>query len=116
LAGQGATDYSKIIGDWDIEIDAGEEFYYLTMTISATDGSLAGVISEDSGYFSDVEMEEIEFDGKILSFVFTAPTPPDGTDKAIRVEFEVSNDDMTGFLSIEDLDMTVPVTATRTVE
>ena len=78
LEGQDQVDLGKILGDWNMEVDAGGEFYYLTFTIEKTGGELSGTISESSGFFSEIPLENIEFDGTNLSFEMTIPTPPDG--------------------------------------
>lgn len=110
---QETPDYGKILGDWEVEIDAEGEYYYLSMSIEKTNGELKGTISESTGFFVDVPLEEIQYDGKALNFEFTAPTPPDGMERVLSGEFEVGDDKLEGFINIPDLGMTVTATATR---
>ena len=111
--GQEKVDYAKIVGSWDIEVDAGGEYYYLTLVLKEADGELSGTISESSGFFTDVGLTKIEYDGSNLSFDFIAPTPPDGAERIIQTEFEVGKDEMEGSMTISDLGMTVGCVATR---
>ncbi|MFQ6037535.1 MAG: hypothetical protein ACE5LV_02850, partial [Candidatus Aminicenantales bacterium] len=53
------TETALIAGEWDMEVSAGDEVYYLTFTIEETEEGLKGSISESSGYFSDVPLENI---------------------------------------------------------
>jgi len=115
LKSQEAVDYEKILGKWDIEIDAEGEYYYLTLNLEKTNGELQGTISESSGFFMDVPLSEIEFDGTTLSFEFTAPTPPDGAERVLRAEFKVSDDMLEGTITIDDLGMTLVATGKREV-
>lgn len=113
LISQETPDYGKVLGSWDIEVEADGEYYYLSMKIEKTEDKLKGTISESSGTFTDVELEEIKFDGKNLTFGFTAPTPPDGYERLIKAEFEVGDNKLEGFLTIEDLGISASATATR---
>ena len=113
LFGQEKLSHEKLVGEWDVEVDAGGEYYYLTMTIEKTNGGLKGTISEESGYFQNAALSDIEFDGAVLKFGFTAPTPPDGYERLVKAEFKVGENRLEGYMTAEDLDLTVSATATR---
>lgn len=111
--GQDQPDVQRILGEWDVEVDAGEEFYYLTLVLEKAEGELRGAISEDAGYFSDIPLENIVYDGETLMFEFMAPTPPDGFERVISCEFFVNEDKMQGTMTVSELGVSVVCTATR---
>ena len=114
--GQETTDLEKILGDWELEVDAGGgEYYYLYLHFEDSDSILTGEISESQGFFTDVPLENIQFDGHALSFEFTVPTPPDGLERLVVAEFTVSEDKMDGFLSLPDIGVSAPAVATREI-
>ena len=113
LNGQEQVDYANILGDWEMEVDAGGEYYYLLFTIEKADGELAGTISESSGFFTDVSLKNIEFDGENLSFEMTVPTPPDGYENLVKAELEWVEGKLEGMLSVESLGISASATATK---
>lgn len=114
MTGQETPDLAKILGDWELEVDAGGgEYYYLFLNLEETDSLLTGAISESQGFFSDAPLSDIQYDGHLLSFEFTVPTPPDGVERLIVAEFTVGEDKMEGFLSLPDLGVFAPTTAKR---
>ena len=106
-------DYGKIVGTWKIDVDADGEYYYLTLQLKNVEGNLEGTISESTGFFSDVPVSEIVFDGENLSFEFNAPTPPDGVERQVLAEFKVGVDTMNGVVNVPDLEVSAAATATR---
>lgn len=116
LISQETPDYEKVLGNWDMEVDADGEYYYLSLNIEKDESGLKGTISESVGFFTDSPLSNIQFDGDILSFEFTAPTPPDGLERIVKVEFKVGEDEMEGYVSLEDLGLSVPATATREIK
>lgn len=113
MKGQEAVDYAKILGNWEIEVDAEGEYYYLTLILKMSDGELEGAISESTGYFSDAPLSNIEFDGANLKFEFTAPTPPDGYERVVRTEFEVGDNTLEGTMNVDDLGVIALATGKR---
>lgn len=107
------ADLSKVVGEWDIELDAEGEYYYLSMSIKEEEGKLVGTISEASGFFIDVPMTDIVYDGENFNFQFTAPTPPDGMDRIVKGEFKVGTDQMEGLIIVDDLGISAPAIAER---
>lgn len=103
----------KVVGEWNVEIDAGGEYYYLNMTIEKANEGLKGTISEESGYFQNLALSNINFDGTILKFEFTAPTPPDDYERVVKAEFKVGENRLEGSMTAEDLGLTVSASATR---
>ena len=107
------ADFSKVLGDWEIELDAEGEYYYLSMTVKEEGGKLTGTISEASGFFVDVPLTDIVYDGENFNFQFTAPTPPDGMERIIKGEYKVQTDKMEGLIIVDDLGLSAPSTAER---
>jgi hypothetical protein len=116
LLSQQAPDYGKITGEWQIEISADGEYYYLSMKIEKAETGLKGTISESTGGFTDVPLANIKFDGQTLSFEFTSATPPDGNERLVKVEFKVGDNKLEGTLTVEDLGISGSATATRKVK
>jgi len=110
---QAAPDYGKILGKWKIEINADGEYYYLTLNLRSLNGTLEGTISESMGYFTDVPVSEVVFDGENLKFEFTSPTPPDGVERLVSAEFKVGVDVMDGVVNVVELGVSATATATR---
>jgi hypothetical protein len=115
LSGQGSWDYDKILGDWEMEVDAGGEFFYLSFSIENTDSGLKGSISESSGFFSDVALVNIEFDGSQLAFEMNIPTPPDGYENLVKADFELVEERLEGTLSVESLGISAAATAIKKI-
>jgi hypothetical protein len=113
LGSQEQVEYEKILGDWDMEVDAGGQYYYLYFTIEKTDGELTGTIGESSGFFSDVPLKNIEFDGSGLLFEMTIPTPPDGYESLVKAEFELVEERLEGQLTVESLGVSASAVATK---
>jgi len=113
MKSQEAVDYGKILGNWEIEVDADGEYYYLTLILKMSDGELEGAISESTGYFSDVPLSNIEYDSTSLRFEFTAPTPPDGYERLVRTEFEVGDNTLEGTMNLDDLGVSALATGKR---
>jgi hypothetical protein len=113
LNGQDTVDYGKILGYWEMEVDVGGEFYYLSFSIEKTDEGFKGSISESSGFFSDVPLENIEFDGTHLSFETNIPTPPDGYENIVKAELKLVEGKLEGTLSVEALGISASATATK---
>jgi hypothetical protein len=110
---QQKADLSKIVGDWDLEGDANGDYIYLSLKFMEKEGKLSGTISEASGYFIDVELKNFKYDGKTLNFEFMTATPPDDMERNIRVEFNVLEDKLEGYMFADDLGMTIPVLASK---
>ena len=113
IIGQETPDYEKILGDWDMEVDADGEYYYLTLNFEKDEEGLKGTISEATGFFTDTPLSKIQFDSEVLSFEFTAPTPPDGLERVVKVELKVGDNEMEGYLTLEDLGVSAYAHATR---
>jgi hypothetical protein len=113
---QAAPDYGKILGTWDVEVNANGEYYYLTMNIEKSEEGLKGKVSESTGAFSDVPLKEIQYDGQTLKFQFTSPTPPDGLERLVKADFKVGDNKLEGTVAVEDMGLSVPATATKKVK
>ncbi len=116
ISGQERVDYDKILGAWEMEVDSGGEFFYLSFSIEKTEEGLKGSISESSGFFSDIPLENIEFNGTNLSFEMNIPTPPDGYENLVKADFEFIEGKLEGTLSVESLGASASATATKKAE
>lgn len=102
-----------ITGHWDVEIDAGGEYYYLTMNIKKADTGLQITVSESNGMFTDVPASDVKYEGENLSFNIFVPTPPDGVERRVDFSLAVSESTMSGTLNIPDLQMMAAVACSR---
>jgi len=105
--------YDKIAGTWSLEVSAGSEYYYLTLELTAEEGKLGGKLSEQNGMFKDAPLLEPAFDGQTLKYSVKIPTPPDGVERLVKSEMKLVDNKLEGTLTIQDLEMTVPVTGTK---
>lgn len=104
----------KILGDWNLEIVADSQAYYVNITLQLAEGVLTGTASEPSGTFTDVPLSDIAFDGATLKFGFKSPTPPDGLERAISVELKIVDDkSMEGTIIVPELDVAATVKAAK---
>ncbi|MCJ7611577.1 MAG: hypothetical protein MUP19_04875 [Candidatus Aminicenantes bacterium] len=115
LQGQQPVSKEKVIGTWDIEILTEGQSYYLTMVLSENEGRFEGKISEQNGFFTDVPLTALDYDGQILTFEFNSPTPPDGMQRQILCEFNWAGENLEGTVTVPDLAMTVPAKAVKKV-
>lgn len=106
---------SKLIGDWQMVIEAEGQYFYLLISFKETEGRLEGTISEVNGFFSNVPLTNLKLEGEKLSFDFNAPTPPDGLSRLITAELKLAPDyeKMEGTLYVPDLDILASATVTR---
>jgi hypothetical protein len=102
-----------ILGPWALQIDAGEEFYYLLLTLQKVEGHLAGTLSEVNGWFTDVPLTDRTWDGTTLKFKVVTVTPPDGAERPWFAEMKLIDNAWVGTISLPDLGMAAPVTGTR---
>ncbi len=105
--------YEKILGTWSLEINAGNEFYYLILELKASEGILAGTLSEQSGMFKDSPLLEATFDEQTLKYSAKVPTPPDGAERLVKFEMKLIDMKLDGAVTIQDMEMTAPVTGTK---
>ena len=110
---QTKVDYNKIVGDWSLEVNAGQEIYYLPLVLKVTEGKLGGTLSEVNGLIKDVPLTAVEFDGLLLKFEAKTPTPPDGAERPIKFELKLVGDKLEGQVIVTDLSMSVPVTGAK---
>jgi len=110
---QEKADTAKILGNWGIDVYAGDQTYSLKLAVTEENGQLAGKISESMGSFTDVAISEIFYDSVTFRFSFVGPTPPDGNSRTIKAEFKVAADTMGGTVSVPDLDFVADASASR---
>jgi hypothetical protein len=103
------TDYGPIVGTWNLEVDAGEESYFLTLELRLNEGKLEGGLSEVSGLFSNAALSNLEFDGEALKFDAAVPTPPDGAQRLIKTEARLADDKLQGTVTIPEFQLSVPL-------
>ena len=111
--GQNSVGDAEIFGEWDMEVDAGGEYFYLSFSIERSDEGMKGTISESSGFFSNVPLENIQFDGTHLSFDMNIPTPPDGYENMVRSVLQWVEGKFEGTLSVESLGISAAARATK---
>jgi hypothetical protein len=104
---------ADIFGEWDMEVDAGGEYFYLSFSIERSGEGIEGTISESSGFFSDVPLENIEFDGTKLSFEMNIPTPPDGYENKVKSILQLIEGKFEGTLSVESLGVSAAARASK---
>jgi hypothetical protein len=106
-------DYDKIVGTWSLEVNAGNEYYYLTLELTVNEGKLGGKLSEQSGMFKDVPLLETAFDGQTLKYSVQIPTPPDGAERLVKSEMKLLDNKLDGTITVQEMEMTAPVTGTK---
>ncbi len=106
-------DYAPLIGVWALEVNAGGEYYYLTLEFKLTEGKITGALSEQNGAFTNVPASNIEWDNTVLKFDFKSPTPPDGAERLIKSEFKSVGGKLEGMMTIPEMGMSVPATGTK---
>jgi hypothetical protein len=110
-----AQEQTKLIGDWQMVVEAEGQYYYLQLSFKETEGKLEGTVSEASGFFSHLPLTNIKLEADKLTFDFTAPTPPDGLARLISADLKIAPDyeKMEGILTVPDLGITASATVTR---
>ena len=103
------VNYQAIVGTWQLEVNTGEESYYLVLELKMTEGRLEGALSEANGIFTNVALSNLEFDGETLRFDVKVPTPPDGVERLIKTDAKLVEDKLQGFIAIPDFSMQVPL-------
>jgi hypothetical protein len=112
-AGQKPASADKILGAWLLEVDAGGEYYYLTMELKLKEGKLDGLLGEQNGMITNVPLTEIEWDGETLKFMAKTPTPPDGAERPLKFELKFAEGKLDGTITIVEMGMTAPVKGTK---
>ena len=107
------VDLNKVAGAWSLEVNAGGEFYYLTLDLRVKDGKLEGGLSEANGMFKDAPLASIEFDGATLKFEVKVPTPPDGAERLVKTEMKLAAGKLEGMLTIADMGLAAAVTGAK---
>ncbi|MBM3293730.1 MAG: hypothetical protein FJY82_04310 [Candidatus Aminicenantes bacterium] len=105
--------YGPLLGLWAIEVDAGGEYFYLTLEFKLVEGQCEGALSEQGGFFSQLPVADIDWDGTTLKFDFKSPTPPDGVERQVKSEFKYAEGKLAGMMTIPDLGMSVPATGAK---
>jgi len=98
-----------IVGTWALEVNAGEESYYLNLELKLTEAKLEGSLSEANGIFLNAPLTNVEFDGETLRFDVKVPTPPDGLERLIKAEAKLVEDKLQGAITVPDLSLSVPL-------
>jgi len=106
-------DNGKVVGTWNLDIFAGGMTITLNLTMEEAEGKLAGKISEPNGMFTDVALAGIEYDGEMLTYDISVPSPPDGAVKTWKTELKVGEDAVEGGISNAEAGMTASITGKR---
>jgi hypothetical protein len=111
--GAAKADRTKILGTWNLDIDAGGTLITLSLILEEAEGKLGGKISEPNGMFTDVPLSNIEYDGETLAYDISVPSPPDGGVKVWRTQLKVGADVVEGGIANADTGMSALVTGKR---
>jgi hypothetical protein len=106
-------DKAKILGEWNLEIDAGGMIINLTMVIGEAEGKLSGKVSEQNGMFTDAALSNIEYTGPELSGEISVPSPPDDTVKVWAIKLNVGEDTVEGTIANADTGMSAAIAGKR---
>jgi hypothetical protein len=107
------VDYTPLVGQWALQIDAGGEYYFLVLELKLNAGKLEGQLSEQNGLFTNAPLSNIEFDGEALKFDAKTPTPPDGAERLLKTEVKLVADKLEGMITIVEMNLSVPLTGTK---
>ncbi|MDD8026920.1 MAG: hypothetical protein PHI34_10415 [Acidobacteriota bacterium] len=105
-------DPAPLLGQWLLEVNAGE-IYFLPFELKLVEGKLTGSLSEQSGMFTNVPITAVVWDGTTLKFEAKIPTPPDGSERPVKVEFKLDKGKLVGGFTIEELGLVAPTTGTK---
>ena len=106
-------DLGKVLGTWDLEVDADGQVFYLTMVMEKVEGSLAGKVSEKNGMFADVPLTDIACDGETLKCTATVPSPPDMATRPWAIELKVGPETLEGTIANGELTISASMTGKR---
>jgi hypothetical protein len=110
---QQKSDPGPLVGSWALAVNAGGEFYYLTLDLKMKDGKLDGVLGEQNGMFKDVPLANVAFDGTTLKFDAKVPTPPDGTERLVKAELKLGGGKLEGVLTVVEMGMSAGVSGVK---
>lgn len=113
LAAQVKPDPTPLLGQWLLEVNAGGESYFLPLELKLVEDKLAGSLSEQSGMFTNVPLSAVVWDGALLKFEATIPTPPDGAERLCKSEFKLVEGKLVGTLTVEEMGLSAPTTGTK---
>jgi hypothetical protein len=107
------VNFTPILGPWALEINAGDQYYYLTLVLKMDQGKLTGTLSEQNGLFTNVPLTTAEFDGQTLKFECKIQTPPDGAERVAKSEAKLVADKLQGTIAVPDLGLTAEFAGTK---
>jgi hypothetical protein len=110
---QQKPDPGSLVGSWALEVNAGGEFYYLTLDLKVTAGKLDGVLGEQNGMFKDVPLANVAFDGTTLKFDVKIPTPPEGAERLVKSEMKLAGPKLEGVMTVVEMGMSVGVSGVK---
>jgi hypothetical protein len=113
LAAQNKPAADKLVGTWTVEVNVGDQVYYLILAFKVADGKLEGALSEQSGVFTNVPLTALGWDGTVLKFDCKIPTPPDGTERITKSEMKYQDGKLAGTITVEETSTTASMTATK---
>jgi hypothetical protein len=107
------VDYAKVLGPWSLEINAGDQYYYLTLVLKMDQGKFTGALSEQNGIFTNVPLTSAEFDGETLKFECKVTTPPDGAERVTKSEAKLVDNKLLGVITIVEFGMSATYAGTK---
>lgn len=112
-ARQKGPDWSKVYGDWALEISAEGTLVSVAMVAADDQGHPSIKLTEATGMFTDTPATAISFDGETLAYDIAVPSPPDMAVKTWHVEAKVGADGLEGTIVNADLGMSAYVSGKR---
>lgn len=106
-------DLGKVIGTWNLELNADGQVFYLTMVLEKLEGKLAGKVSEQNGMFTDAPLSEIAYDGETLKCTASVPSPPDMAMRSWGIELKVGADSAEGTIGNAELTISAAMMGKR---
>lgn len=110
----GPTDYAKVIGTWQLELQVEGQYFYLSMTLQENQGILSGTVSEQSGFFTDSPLAEVTYENGVLVTLAAVPSPPDGSMLSWWISLNIGEDSAEGTISNSDIGITAAISGKRT--
>ncbi len=102
-----------LAGNWELVVEAEGMVINLNLVLVMENGVLTGKMSEPYGTFSDLPVAELKVEEDILSFILSAPSPPDGLTRTWKWELKVSGNELEGIVYNSEIGISASVRGKR---